>query len=219
MNLYSDPAQSGFAAPGPSSMTCGGRPTLTSDLRDLLSGLTLSLAQTSLGWWHSTPLRSDSWLFSTLLAFFCMKCSNANVLGAPYPQGEGYKVSLGRWPSSQVWDTAEISRQGCVASSKAPDGASTEITPIVPGCQYNICSRHIGLQISQIHTPKSRCVCVVNSIYSARNYWGLKKEIKQSLRQTRTSDLKYTMRVQGWRCSHSETLNTSFHPSTGPPSP
>lgn len=124
-------------------------------------------------------------------------------------------MPLDRRGSTQVWEAAAISWEGCVAPSKAPDGASNEITPILPGCQFNICAWHIGLQIFQIHTRKSRCVCVMNSLYSARNYWSLKKEIRHLLRHTWTSDLKFSA-CPGFGCSHLGTLNTSFHSSPGP---
>ena len=110
------------------------------------------------------------------LGTFCLRCDDANFWGTSSSLERQLQDALGRHGSTQVWGSAEVSRQGCVAPGKAPDGDySNEITPIIPGCQVNICSWHIGLWIFQIHTPKSRCVCVMNSTHSARNYWGLKK--------------------------------------------
>ena len=104
------------------------------------------------------------------LGIFCMRCSSVKALGTPHRKGEGYKMPLGRRGSTQLGSAAEISMGSCVMASEAPYGPSNEITPSLPGCQGNSCSQHIGRRIFQIHTLKSRCVCVMNSIHSARNY-------------------------------------------------
>lgn len=159
------------------------------------------------GVWHRPALIGNTVSFkkrriSTLLAFSAWDAAVSRLWAPPHREGEGYKMPLGRRGSTQLGSAAEISRGSCVMASEAPDGASNEITPSLPGCQGNSCSQHIGRRIFQIHTPKSRCVCVMNSIHSARNYWGLKKEIKYSFRHTRTSDLKYSAHGQGLGYSH-----------------
>lgn len=145
-----------------------------------------------------------------------MRCSNAKVLGTPHLQGHSYKMPLGRQGSTPVWGTAEISRQDCVAPSKAPDGAPSEITPIKPPAANSTSAPDILACDYFRSTPPNPDVFVSWTLYTLleiTEVW--KKEIKQSVRHTWTSDLKQSVRVQGLGRSYLGTQSTSFHLSSG----
>lgn len=136
-------------SPRPSSMPRGGgRASPAPGLPELLARLTWGRAWAGLDWSRLSPLRSNRLPPSLYFLLGRQRCQGSGC----HHEG-GSARCLGRVRLQPGWDAAEVSRRGRVAPSGAPDGASDENTSILSGCQLNICSRHVGPRICQIHTP------------------------------------------------------------------